>query len=122
MKILTRLGHAIVALLFLAMAAVQLNDPDPIYWIATYTLVSAVALFHSFGRKPKNLIIVTAGMVLAGLLISAPGFIEFLATGDFSAIGGQMSAEKPYIESGREFLGLLIGGIVLAYYLRRSRA
>lgn len=57
-------------------------------------------------------------MAVAGLLISWPGFLDCLTSGDYAAIGGQMMSEKPYVESAHEFLGLLIAGACVALYAR----
>ena len=111
-----RVVHTIVAILFLIMAAIQLNDPDPAYWITVYAVVAAVPAGRFFGRRLSRTSLVAAGMVLAGLLISVPGFVDYLASGDYAAIGGNMMAEKAYVEPAREFLGLLIAAVVLVFY------
>ena len=61
---------------------------------------------------------VAVGMVLAGLLIAAPGSIDYLTSGDYASISGEMMAEKAYVESAREFIGLLMAAACLFYYGR----
>ncbi len=117
---MARIGHAAVAVLFLIMAAIQLNDPDPAYWVAVYALVAVVPAARVFRRRLPKTSLLAAGMVLAGLLISLPGFIDYLSSGDYSSIGGKMMAVKPYVESAREFLGLLIAAICLSLYSNRG--
>ena len=63
--------------------------------------------------------LVTLGGVVAGLLIAEPGFWEYLRSGDWASLGGEMRGDKPYIESGREFIGLVIAGAALLA-LRRA--
>lgn len=46
--------------------------------------------------------------VIPGLLISMPGTGDYFAAEDYGSIYGGMSAEKPYIESAREFGGLFV--------------
>lgn len=116
-----RVVHAIVALLFLGMAVIQLNDPDPAYWVAVYVVVAAVPAAMIFDRRLPTTSAVAAGMVLAGLLIAAPGFVDYLASGDYAAIGEKMKDEKPYVETAREVVGLLIAAAGLIFYGRSGQ-
>lgn len=109
--------HGLASLLFLLMAAVQLNDPDTLYWVAAYMATAAVAATNCIDRlgrlrrelsMGRLLVSVTMGMVLAGLLISISGVMDYLASGNLVSIYGQMSGENPYVESVREFGGLFI--------------
>ncbi len=114
-----RIVHAVVALVFLLMAAIQLNDPDPLYWATVYVVVAAIPAARVFEKRLPAIWLVAGGMVLAGMLMSFPGFIDYLGSGDYGSLGGAMMAEKPYVEPAREFLGLLIAvGCLVAY---RSR-
>jgi len=114
--ILAKLVHTVIALMFMAMAIVQLNDPDPIFWVAVYMAVAFVPVSKLLAYRSIAIFYVAVGMCLAGLLISAPGFIDYLSSQDFTAINGGMSEEKPYVESAREFLGMLIGAVCLMFY------
>jgi len=100
--------HAIIALLFVVTAALQWNDPDPLYWIVTYIAVAVVAGAACLGRPLVALSRITIGLSLAGLLIAAQGAGDYLAANDYGSITQGMSAEKPYIEPAREFGGLLL--------------
>lgn len=99
--------------LFLWMAVIQFNDPDPLYWFTLYAAVAVVALAAALGRPMPRLALVALGGVVAGLLIAAPGFQEYVQSGDWASLGGEMRADKPYVESGREFIGLVIAGAAL---------
>ena len=59
-------------------------------------------------------------MVIAGLLISAPGFSDYLRSGNLGSIYGEMLDSAPYIEYAREFLGLLITATALGFYFKAS--
>ena len=111
--------------LFVAMlaviAALQLNDPDPVYWVAVYGLGAVVPLLHSFGRQAQFLSAVTIGMILSGLIYAAPGFREYLQSGDFGSITGPMDGPAWYVEPAREFIGLLIALTIVGYYAMRWR-
>ena len=116
-----RVFHAIVALVFVMMAAIQLNDPDPAYWVAVYVAIAAVPLARVLRRRLPNVALLAGGMVLAGLLIAMPGFVDFLVSGDYASINDKMTPEKPYVESAREFIGLLMAAICLIAYARAGR-
>jgi len=107
--------HVIMALLFVITAALQLNDPDPLYWVTVYLAAGVVAVAAFRGRFLKTLSKVSIGLALAGLLISIPGTGEYFGADDYGSIYGGMSAEKPYIESAREFGGLFIAVAYLVF-------
>lgn len=109
-------AHASISLLFVTMAALQINDPDPSLWIGLYLAVAAIPAARVLERRAPVLFGTALGLVIACLLVSLPGFVDFLRSGDYGSIGGEMSSSKPYIESAREFLGALIGLICLIFY------
>lgn len=111
-----KLFHGIAALLFFTMAAIQLNDPDPLYWVVVYIAAALLPCALCFGARLETLSKVVLGMVLAGLLISGPGFIDYFASEDYASIYGGMSGDKPYVESAREFGGLMIVVVYLALF------
>lgn len=108
--------HGIATLLFFTMAAIQLNDPDPLYWVVVYLAAALLSGGLCIGSRLETLSKVVIGMVLAGLLISGPGVIEYFAADDYASIYGNMSGDKPYVESAREFGGLLIVSIYLVLF------
>lgn len=59
-----RLMTAVMAAAFVAMAAVQLNDPDPARWVAVYGLAALLCLL-SLGRRLPS-ILSTALAVVTG--------------------------------------------------------
>jgi hypothetical protein len=108
--------HGIAALLFFTMAAIQLNDPDPLYWVVVYLATAVLSGGLIIGARLETLSKVVFGLALAGLIISGPSVIEYFSAEDYTSIYGKMSGEKPYIESAREFGGLLIVVIYLALF------
>ena len=117
MKI-SSLIHVIVSIPFIGMAALQLNDPDPLLWIAFYLLVAAIPLARSLGHRLPRAVCVTAGFALACLLMSLPGFVEYLDSKNYASIGGAMVGDRPYVESAREVLGAAIAMSCLCFYWR----
>jgi len=103
-----------VALAFLLMAAVQINDPDPAYWILVY---GATALLGRFTCVGTAMAIGAAGV---GLLDALPGFVQYFLSGDPESLTGAMLAEKPWVEPAREFLGLAMALAALLWYLNRA--
>lgn len=72
-----------------------------------------IAAANFCGKRLETLSKIATGMVIAGMLISSPGAIEYFIADDYSAIYEQMSPNKPYIESARELGGLLIASVYL---------
>jgi len=109
--------------LFVAMLAVttalQINDPDPVYWVAVYGLGALVPLLHSLGRQAQFLAALTIGMILSGMMYTAPGLFDYLQSGDFGSITGSMDGPARYVEPAREFLGLLIALAIVGIYAMR---
>jgi hypothetical protein len=112
------LNYAFAALFF-AMAGLQFNDPDPIYWVAVYGGAALVALSKALGRYSEFWAAIVIGGVVAGLIYAVPGVLNFIDFGSFEELTGKMTSSKPYIESTREFGGLLIVLFVLASYVKR---
>ena len=108
-----------LAVVFFAMAGLQFQDPDPVYWVAVYGGTALIALSKGLGRYSEFWAAITIGGVVAGLIFAVPGVLNFIEFGSFDELTGAMTASKPYIESTREFSGLMIALIVLASYVKR---
>jgi hypothetical protein len=97
-------------IIFFVFAAIQVNDPDPLLWIALYGVVAGCAVIRLWAPQLEFSIWLTGiqvGMLVYGLFL-VPGFIEFLGQPDKIDLVGQMKAESPWIEETRELIGLLI--------------
>lgn len=114
-----RILNYVFAAVFLAMAGLQFNDPDPVYWVAAYGGAALVALSKGLGRYSEFWAAIVIGGVVAGLIYAAPGVLDFFEHGSLDDLIGKMSSSKSYVESTREFAGLLIVLIVLASYVKR---
>ena len=114
-----RIVNYVLAGVFFAMAGLQFNDPDPIYWVAIYGGTALIALSRGLGRYSEFWAAITIGGVVAGMIYAVPGVLNFIDIGSFDDLTGAMTSSKPYIESTREFSGLLIALIVLASYVKR---
>lgn len=123
MKIL----NIIFCILFVLSAALQYNDPDPYLWIPIY-LVPAWFCFQAVkGRYyPAAYAVVSVLLVAYAvfLLVSNNGVISWATEHEAENIAQSMKATRPWIESTREFFGLLIILIsILANYItyRKNR-
>lgn len=116
LPLLSSLGHLAAAGVLITMAGLQLNDPDPVYWIAVYLIAASIPLCQLTNLSSTAVYWVAAGMILSGLLITAPGFIDYITSENWGAITGEMMDRIPYVESAREFGGLAIAAGLLAFY------
>ena len=107
--------NLVVAAVFLAFAAIQLNDPDPLYWIGVYAGTAGVALARAFGRQSRFWTGACVGAVAVGIVTTAPAFAQYLGSGQPMSLLGAMSGGD-YIENSREFLGLVLALAVLVLY------
>ena len=105
---------------FISMGALQLNDPDPLYWVAVYAMTALIPHGRVLHPYYVSLFWITAGMVFAGLLQSFSGFIDFVAAGDWGLLTAPMTDKLPAIEYAREFLGLLFSVACLVGYRKSS--
>jgi hypothetical protein len=109
--------HGFLALMFLAFAALQLNDPDPILWIAIYAAMAVVCVMAIFDRYNKILLSALELSYIIYCFFLWPGVSEWWAQDDKAVLFDDvMKMEYPYIEESREFLGLVICLIVLTFY------
>ncbi len=112
--------HVIVSLVFIWFAYVQINDPDPVLWIAIYLGISLVAVLQMLGRPLFYISLVGLVLCLGGMIYLIPDFIVWVKDG-MPTITGSMKAESKYIELVREFLGLTIAGCAYLLYFLAAR-
>jgi hypothetical protein len=116
-----RFLNAFLAFMFMAFASLQVNDPDPVLWILIYGIMSVVCVMAVFEFYNKKLIAVLAVGFTVYCFILWPGVAEWFKQDDMSVLFDDvMKMEYPYIEESREFLGLIICLLVLAFYFFRS--
>lgn len=114
--------NLVLAVMFLAFAFLQVNDPDPVLWILIYGLMAVVCILAAFNTYYKVAMIVLLVGYSVYCFFLIPGFQEWMAQEDKSVLlDDVMKMQYPYIEETREFLGLLICIIVLVLQLVRSR-
>src|SRR5690349_617827 len=106
MKVLCVLYYSAAFLLLIVFAALQLNDPDALFWGGFYAACALIPLLAIFRI---NSWILYALCVIYSVVVISPtidGFFEYLRHSESLLYG--MSPDRPYIEEAREFLGTLI--------------
>ncbi len=116
-----RFLNIFLALMFMAFASLQLNDPDPALWIIVYGTMSVVCVMAIFEFYNRKLLIGLAMLFLVYCFFLWPGVAEWLQQEDRSVLFDDvMKMDHLYIEESREFLGLVICLMVLIFYFFRS--
>jgi len=107
--------------MFLGFASLQVNDPDPVVWILIYGAMAVVCVMAIFEVYNKILMAVLAIAYIVYCVILWPSVLIWLAQEDRGVLFSEVMRMKyPYIEESREFLGLVICLMVLAFCTIRS--
>lgn len=110
--------NGVFAALFVVGAAVQVNDPDPLPWMAVYGLAAAACVAAGLRRGHRALPALVALGAVAWAATLAPrvvGRVEFLS------MFGAFEMESVAIEEAREMYGLLlVAGWMVVLALRRT--
>jgi len=115
-----KIVNLLLAILFIIFAVVQYNDPDPYAWMVLYLFVALISGLAAFNKFNVKLILAGIAVCLIGMVFLLPDFIDWIRSGAES-ITQSMKAEKPHIELTREFLGLLICGLVLFFQYQQAK-
>lgn len=118
-----KIFNLFLAIIFLVFAGLQFNDDptDVWFWVLMYAGVGIISAFAAFDRYNMWVIVLSIGIVLYKMFIWFPALAQWIDMGTPSIVG-EMEASTPYVETTREFLGLLICLIVLIYhYVRYSK-
>jgi Transmembrane family 220, helix len=108
-----------MSVLFAFAAAVQVNDPDPIRWIAMYGAACALSLVVLFGRRPVRVaaLAVSAVAIAWAALIALGGPVA----SDYEHMLDAWEMKSASVEEAREASGLLIVAVWMIVLLIRSR-
>lgn len=100
-------AHGIMLLMFLFSAVVQINDPDPLPWMAIYIAAGVMCVFEIRGRSP-----LWAPLALAGIALAWSGWIATRARDvPIGAMFAEWEMRDVGVEEAREMYGLAIVGI-----------
>lgn len=106
--------YSLLALAFALFAYWNLNDPDPWIWATAYGAVMALFALAVFGHADRRISGWYAVALAVWMLTMTGGMIDWMNAG-FPSIADEMKATAPHIEVVREFLGLLIAVVSLAW-------
>lgn len=123
---LLRLLNVLFFIAFMGFAYVNLNDPDAWLWVSIYLAVSICCLLVVFGKYyPKIYLALCAFYLVYATIIFfyQDGVLDWIIRYHTPGIAETMKATKPWIESTREFFGLLIitGALLLNYFAVRKK-
>lgn len=97
--------------LFVFSAALQYNDPDPYVWMPIY-LYGAFLCYRALRYQFQPILYVIGLIVYVSyavyLFFATDGVINWMNQHEAESLVQSMKATKPWIESAREFFGLLI--------------
>ena len=110
----------VLVILFAASAYLNLNDPDPVIWVAAYGLVAALFAAAAFRRGDHRLTLGLGLVLLIWATTMLPGLIDWIGLG-MPSITGSMKADSPHVEVVRECLGLLIAVASLGWLWSTQR-
>jgi hypothetical protein len=117
MKIL----NLVLAVMFLAFAFLQINDPDPLLWIFIYGAMAVVCVLAAFKIYSRISLLVMLVAYVGFSVVYIPGVQEWMAQDDKSVLFDDLAKmEHLYIEEAREFLGLMICAAALIFLLIRA--
>jgi len=94
---------AFMAVVFLFAAAVQVNDPDPLRWIAAYGVAAALSVAECLGRTRSGLALLACIGFAVGAQRGLPELLQARAEAFTS-----FHMRSPADEVARESLGLLL--------------
>ena len=113
----------VFALVLLSFAVIQLNDPDPLFWVALYGIAALGPLLTLFRPFSAPVLWIGVGYCLAGVALTLGGGVEYLQFADQEPLMQEMSPEKPYIEQAREVIGALVAlAMIGAHFFLHRRS
>ena len=103
-----KIANITFIILFLFAAAVQYNDPDPIQWIAIYTLAAIASILFLVRKQNRIFPAIVGGIALLWailLILQLFGTSMPIVWGD---VFGRADMKTEAVELTREIFGLLI--------------
>jgi hypothetical protein len=103
----------IFGIIFSGFVLVQYNDPDPILWIAIYSLAAVTSFIYGFSKLNNTYLWGGALLFFVGSFYFWPETFEGIKIG---------SGDIKNIEEARESLGLIICGIAFTSFAILNKA
>lgn len=105
--------------LLMYIAWLQVNDPDPLFWVSLYLLAALAPLMQLINKPIKGrcfLLGLATGFCVAGIAMVFSGATNYLDHIAQESLINDMSPDKPYIEETRELIGTIIALLIVGYY------
>ena len=113
-----RVVNGLMAVLFFYSVSLQVNDPDPIRWMAIYGAAGLASAFAALAPArlpwPVPALIGTVALVWSATI--APRVVGKMR---FAELFGDWKMKTAVVEEGREAAGLLIVGLWMAVLVAR---
>ncbi|HCM46253.1 MAG TPA: hypothetical protein DIS98_01620 [Colwellia sp.] len=110
------------SLLLIYVAYLQLNDPDPYFWVFLYlicAIVPGISLFKPHKLRMNLFASIAAFFCFTAMVMSWHGSMEYLSLHfNNESLIQDMSPNKPYIEEAREFFGTLFALCIVLVFWR----
>ncbi len=116
-----RIVNFLLAALFLFFAFVQVNDDNAAIWIIIYGFISVLCVLAIFRFYPIKILLGSIFILAVYMAFLFPSVLDWLNEDDKSVFFDQMQTEKPYIETSREFFGLLLANLTLLFHYLSAR-
>jgi len=116
-RVAWKIADALFLLMFVFSVIVQVNDPDPLTWMAIYGAAAVACLLSLMGKLPWQFAVLTGVIALAWAATIAPRvigqvpFLDMFAEFEMKDIG---------VEESREMYGLIMIGGWMAILGHRS--
>ena len=104
-------ANAIAALMFAASVVVQVNDPDPLPWMALYGAAAIIATLECFRPARPVFPVLLSATALAWAATLAPRVIGRVP---FADMFGAFEMKNVGVEESREMYGLLLVALWMA--------
>jgi len=112
MKIFFKVLSILFALLFIVSAGLQYNDPDPLLWIAIWSIAAILSLLFFSDKISSSVLFIVGAVCFIGFLNLFPSNFQGFGLDD---------GDIKDVELAREAVGLLIIALVLFMYAFRVR-
>ena len=112
-----KIADTLFLLMFVFSVVVQVNDPDPLPWMAIYGAAALACLLSLLGKLPWWLAVITGLIALAWAATIAPRVVGQVPFMDMFA---EFEMRDIAVEESREMYGLLLIGGWMAVLGHRS--
>ncbi|MDA8692761.1 transmembrane 220 family protein [Saprospiraceae bacterium] len=113
---MSKILHALIAIVFIAFAIVQYNDPDGWKWMIVYLLIAVIPLHKAFGKHWPAYTIGIATATVLGLVFNADQVTSWIDAGKPDFIDYEPTNIQA-VEDIREYLGICISAVLSVGYV-----